>query len=147
MSEHPSTRNEMSSSNIGGHVVQAGAINGNVSISGPPVDPALQETQRRWGQRQKRILDAEEAQAAADQRRFGHYVRVIRRKRQTNAALLLAAGVAVVLGHLRVWPVTYEVGGLVFGSISASGWIFCTRIIKRAEAGKTIRIPKKRRHW
>ncbi|WP_146051150.1 hypothetical protein [Streptomyces noursei] len=143
MTERPYTHNELSGQ-VRGPVVQSGAMRDVViNSSTAPVT----ETQRRWEERQRRILDEEEAQRASDQRRFTGYVRVIRVKRRMNVVFVLLEGLAVVLGHLRVIPVLAEVLGLFLGAISVSGVAHCTWVIKRAESGRTIKVPRSRWMW
>ncbi|GHJ27010.1 hypothetical protein TPA0910_14430 [Streptomyces hygroscopicus subsp. sporocinereus] len=150
MSEQRSVRNELSG-NVGGSVVQSGAIHGDVVFTSPaaPMDPEVAETQRRWSERQRRILDEEAAQEAAQQRRFEDYVRVIHRKRGWNLWLLLVESLAVVLGYVRVVPSAAVVAtlGILFGLISLSGWIYCSVLLWRARTGRTIPVPRRRWMW
>ncbi|TGB14412.1 hypothetical protein [Streptomyces sp. MZ04] len=150
MSEQPSTRNELSG-NVEGHVVQSGAIHGDVVFPSPAaqMDPETAETQRRWAQRQRRILDEEAAQEAAQQRRFGDYVRVIRRKQRWNLWLLMVESLAVALGYLGVVPSAALVAtlGILFGLISLSGWVYCSVLLWRARTGRTIPVPRHRWMW
>ncbi len=150
MSEQPSIRNELSGS-VGGHVVQSGAIHGDVVFTSPaaPVDPEAVETQRRWSERQRRILDEGTAKEAAEQRRFEDYVRAIHRKRRWNLWLLLVEGLAVALGYLRAFPSAALVGalGILFGLISLFGWVHCSVLLWRARTGRTIPVPRHRWMW
>ncbi|MEV0093678.1 hypothetical protein [Streptomyces sp. NPDC050738] len=150
MSEQPSIRNELSG-NVAGHVVQSGAIHGDVVFTSPsaPVDPKAAETQRRWNERQRRILDEEAAVEEAGQRRFEAYVRVIRRKRRWNLWLLLVESLAVALGYLRAFPSAVVVGtvSILFGLISLFGWAYCSVLLWKARTGRTILIPRHRWMW
>ena len=148
MSEQPSVRNELSG-NVKGNVVQTGAIHGDVTFnpSATPISQESRELHRRLEDRQRRLLDAEDAQRAEEQRTFTRYLKVIRSKRRRSVLLGLFAGVAVVLGHLRVLSVMAEVLGLLFGAITVYGWAACTVTIRRAESGRTIRIPRSRWMW
>ncbi|MFI5569445.1 hypothetical protein ACIA6T_19280 [Streptomyces sp. NPDC051740] len=150
MSEQPSIHNELSG-DVAGHVVQSGVIHGDVVFSSPaaPMSRESAELRRRWEERQRRVLDAEDAQRVADQRRLTDYVRVIRRKRRWNLWVLLVESVLVMLGHLRVFAAAalLEAFALLFATISVFGWIHCSVIIKRAESGRTIRIPRSRWMW
>jgi hypothetical protein len=66
-----------------------------------------------------------------------------------NLWVLLLESVLVVLGHLRVFAAAalLEAFALLFGVISVFGWIRCSVIIRRAESGRTIRIPRSRWMW
>ncbi|MFI0964902.1 hypothetical protein ACH4S8_26420 [Streptomyces sp. NPDC021080] len=150
MSEQPYARNELSG-DVGGPVVQSGAIHGDVVFTSPaaPMDPEAAETQRRWNERQRRILNEEAAKDAAEQRRFEDYVKVIRRKRRWNLWLLSVESLAVTLGHLRAFPSAALVGALsiLLGLISLSGWVYCSVLLWRARTGRTIPVPRRRWMW
>jgi hypothetical protein len=147
MSEQPYVRNELSG-NVGGHVVQSGAIHGDVVFSSPaaPVSPESAELQRRMEQRQRRILKEEDTQRAADQRRFTDYVRVVRKRRRRNLWILLVESLIVLLGHLRVLPdsLLLQASALLCAAVSGLCLIQCSVIIKKAESGRTIKIPRSR---
>lgn len=130
-------------------MVQSGAIQGDVVFNSPsaPVSQESAELRRRWEERQRRVLDSEDAQRTEAQHTFTRYLRVVRAKRRWNVFFLLIEGLAVMLCHLHVVPVTVEVLGLLFGAISVFGWVSCTVTLRRAEAGRAIRIPRSRWMW
>ncbi|MEU5366614.1 hypothetical protein ABZ354_24620 [Streptomyces sp. NPDC005925] len=151
MSEQPGTRNELSG-HVGGNVVQAGAIHGDVVFGGAPISPEVQEAQRHWAQRQQRIAAAEAAQAAVGHRRAQQYVTVMRWRRRTSVLFLLLAGAAVVWEQMHGWvlPGRQQMGALaalLLGAASVIGWVRATLIIRRWNARKTIKVPRSRLYW
>ncbi|MEU0339304.1 hypothetical protein ABZ092_10030 [Streptomyces bobili] len=148
MSEHSYVRNELSG-DVRGPVVQSGAIHGDVVFNSPaePRDRESAEMDRRWTDRRRRILDAEEAQRAELQRRANQYVRACHRRRRVNRIFLPIEGMTVVLGLMHVVPVMYTVLGLLFGAISVTGWVQCSLIIRKWDAGRTIKVPLSGWRW
>lgn len=132
--------------------MQAGAIHGDVVFGGAPVSPESQETQRRWEQRQQRIVDAEASQAAEGQRRASQYVTVTRWRRRIAVPFLLLGGAAVVWEQMHGWVLPGRqqmcaVAALLLGVGNAIGWARATWIIRRWDAGKTIKVPRSRLYW
>jgi hypothetical protein len=148
MSEQPYAHNELSG-DVRGPVVQSGAIHGDVvfNSSTEPRDREFVEVDRRWAARRRRILDAEDAQKAQLQRRAHQYVRVCRRRRRVNRVFLPIEIAAVALGLMHVVPVMYAVIGLVFGAQSVTGWVHCSRVIGKWDAGQKIKVPQSRWRW
>ncbi|WP_099015519.1 hypothetical protein [Streptomyces malaysiensis] len=150
MSEQRYIRNELSGK-VDGHLVQSGAIHGDVVFTSPavPMDPEVAETQRRWSERQRRILDEEAAREAEQQSRFEDYVQLIRRRRPRNLWLLPVESLAVALGYLRVVPSAELVAtlGILFGLISLFNWVYLSVLLVRARTGRTIPVPRHRWMW
>ncbi|WAP55058.1 hypothetical protein [Streptomyces sp. S465] len=149
MHEQQSTRNEFSGN--ARNVVQAQNIR-EVRFGGDPISPEPRETQRRWEQRQQRIMDAEAFQAAEGQRRASQYVTVARWRRRIAVPLMLLAGAAAVWEQMHGWvlPGRQQWGALaalLLGAVAAIGWARSTWIIRKWDGGKTIKVPRSRLYW
>ncbi|GAA2484238.1 hypothetical protein GCM10023100_30200 [Actinocorallia cavernae] len=151
MSEQPCTRNELSG-HVGGNVVQAGAIHGDVVFGGSPTSPEVQEAQRHWARRQQRIAAAEAAQAAVGHRRAQQYVTFMRWRRRASVLFLLLAGAVVGWEQIHGWMLSglQQLGALaalLAGAASVIGWVRATWVIRRWNATKTIKVPHSRLYW
>ncbi|QCX77661.1 hypothetical protein C9F11_20130 [Streptomyces sp. YIM 121038] len=147
MSEQPYVRNELSDSHIKGHVIQSGNIHGDVVINpeGTPLSQAEAEVQRRWYERQGRILDAEDAQRAESQRRAEQFVRHCRAKQRVNTVFMLIGLVTAVTAGL-VHP-GFVLLAILFGVPGAIGWVRYTRVVRKWDAGNAIKVPRSRLMW
>ncbi|CAM5442828.1 MULTISPECIES: hypothetical protein [Streptomyces] len=144
MSEPQRVRNELSGT-VNGNAIQAGAIHGDV-VFGAPTSPESEELQRRLEQRQRRILDAEDAQAAEIERRCEQYLKRLRWGRRAAVIMLPFAipGVVMLSAHgwiLSGWQGRWGLFGLPVCALGLYSLAFSTWVIKRAEAGKPIKIP------
>ncbi|WP_426497809.1 hypothetical protein [Streptomyces sp. D54] len=142
MSENPSPRNELSGS-VGGNVVQAGSVHGNVVFNSDAGQRSPQEleTDRRWAARRRDILDAEEAEREARQLRAERYVRACRLSGRFSLTLLPVALTAAALGALHVLPMTYGVLGLLLAAIFVVGWARNMQVTRAWDAGRAIKVP------
>ncbi|MGW4034395.1 hypothetical protein ACWEFL_34735 [Streptomyces sp. NPDC004838] len=132
MSQQGDTRNNLSG-NVEGPAVMARDIYGGVVFSGAPSLTSAVQT-------------------AKDQRRFSQYVRVQRWRRRLAVLLLLVGGATVVWEQMHGWTLPgrqqfVALFTLFAGGVGAITWARCTWIIKRAETGRTIKIPHSRLHW
>ncbi|MEU4179203.1 hypothetical protein [Streptomyces sp. NPDC026589] len=142
MSENPSTRNELSG-NVGGSVVQAGSVHGDMVFNSHAGQrsPEELETERRWTARRRAILDEEEAEKAAGQRRAERYVRACRLRWRLSLALLPVAVATMALGAMTVLPMVYAVLALPFTAVLFLGWARNMQITRDWDAGRTVKVP------
>ncbi|MFJ9126989.1 hypothetical protein ACIRJS_23140 [Streptomyces sp. NPDC102340] len=139
MSEKRSMHNDLSG-NVAGHSVQAGAVHGDVvfNSSAVHISPEDAETQRRWSERQQRILDEEDA----EYRRVERYVRACRiRSRICLMAMPVGAFVAL-LSFAQVLPTIYGALGFLCIAASFAGWVQNSLLVVRKwDAGRPIDVP------
>ncbi|MFD8516271.1 hypothetical protein ACFV27_35635 [Streptomyces antimycoticus] len=118
--------------------------------SAAPVSQESADLQRRLEARQRRLLDEEEAREAQGQERAESHVRHARVKRRVNALFLIifGAGAALYSSGIRT-SVTLSLSVLAIFLVPAAvyGLTHYSVILKRWQAGKTIKVPKSRLYW
>lgn len=159
MSERPSVWNELSA-DVTGNVVQSGSIHGDVVFNSPAVPQT--ETQRRWEERQRRILDREEAErtrrsearrlkAEQEQRTLVDYLTFARRRKRLAEVSLIVSGGGVVLVVLPwlfgtvslkpAWP------WAVLFLYAAYSWARRWKVLYDARTGREVTVPSDRKQW
>ncbi|MFG7940991.1 hypothetical protein [Streptomyces cacaoi] len=161
MSEQPSSRNELDGS-VGGHVVQAGAIHGDVVLpASSALTPDEAELRRRSVQRELRRLDEEDAARERQeterrrrqerrQKERAEYLNVVRRKHRRYVILL------VLTAATGVW-VTVEADGMagwagacwlaIFTLLMSNLWWPRWKVLRDVKAGRAVQVPADRGTW
>ncbi|MFB9511819.1 hypothetical protein [Streptomyces purpureus] len=138
MAEPPYVRNDMSG-RVEGHVVQAGAIHGDVVFPPPsPVGPEQAALQRRMDERARRLLDAEDAERAAAAHQRERLLRMTRIRKVVCAWMTAVCLVAVGLGLLEVVPagLLWVLLGGLYGAIGLAGWVHNGLLLRRLTRGR-----------
>ncbi|MFC7865335.1 hypothetical protein ACFU5B_16125 [Streptomyces murinus] len=159
MSEQASTQNELSG-NVNGGAVQSGSIHGDVVFNSLTLP--VTETQLRWEERQRRILDREETErrrdrdarrrrAEEEQRIFEKYLIFVRLRMRLAAISLIATGGVVALvgvpwlfGMVSIKP---ALPWVALFSFSAYCWAQRWKVLCDVRAGREIVIPADRKEW
>ncbi|PJN40503.1 hypothetical protein CG747_12590 [Streptomyces sp. CB02959] len=134
------------SGNAKGPVVQSGSMRDVViNSSAAP----MTETQRRWEERQRRILEEEEVQRDKDQRHTFQYVKFTRWRRRFCLVMGVFVAVFGVLGVVEVIAIAkvFVALAFLFSIVFAIGWLKATWILWRWDAGRTIKVPQSRLYW
>ncbi|WKX73818.1 hypothetical protein [Streptomyces sp. XD-27] len=128
MDEQPYLHNELSG-DVGGPVVQAGHIHGDVVMpaTAPPISPEQAELRRRLDARARRILDAEDAEREAAARRQERFLRATHLRKWVSMVVMLASLFAAIVSTSALG----DVFALLFGLVGLGAWFSNVRILKR----------------
>lgn len=131
------------SGNAEGPSVMARDVHGDVVFNAPAEvkSPEEEDLRRRKLQRERRILDDEEAVQAERQRQAKRYVLECR-LRKWGCTLLVPVGLVVaVLAAVGIILFSYVFVGILCVLAGLVGWLYNAKVVRDWEAGRMITFP------